>query len=275
MGGRSGSSPSAIWPSKRTLVPRSPTSARPSPTCDGPQRVGLPRLDRPATQDHVRRRRGGGRAGHGLHHRARRRAARRAAGPGLAVRPEQEGPGPVSHAEPRRPDGAREPGRVGRSGQYGRSGGRVRPVARLPRRRRRTRGHHGAGTGVVENHAATGVAQFVTGLSHADLDSTVHPGTVAYQLGARLVTTTQPASAVEREPRGHWGVVALFLAAIAVALLLNGFAEHTVGRTSTPSPDTGGGSSGLDDARPVLDLSREPPRAMGMPARTVAVTFDD
>jgi cellulose synthase/poly-beta-1,6-N-acetylglucosamine synthase-like glycosyltransferase/peptidoglycan/xylan/chitin deacetylase (PgdA/CDA1 family) len=70
-------------------------------------------------------------------------------------------------------------------------------------------------------------------------------------------------------------VVALFLAAIAVALLLNGFAEHTVGRTSTPSPDTGGGSSGLDDARPVLDLSREPPRAMGMPARTVAVTFDD
>ncbi|HEU5160487.1 MAG TPA: bifunctional polysaccharide deacetylase/glycosyltransferase family 2 protein [Streptosporangiaceae bacterium] len=79
-----------------------------------------------------------------------------------------------------------------------------------------------------------------------------------------------------REPRGHWGVVALFLAAVAVALLLNGFAEHTVGGARTAPPDTGSGAgSGLSDSRPVLDLSRRPARALGMPARTVALTFDD
>jgi cellulose synthase/poly-beta-1,6-N-acetylglucosamine synthase-like glycosyltransferase/peptidoglycan/xylan/chitin deacetylase (PgdA/CDA1 family) len=68
----------------------------------------------------------------------------------------------------------------------------------------------------------------------------------------------------------------LLLGVLTVALGFQGFARHGTGPAGTSEATTG---PGLDPAErptgPVLDLSGPSPRARGMPARTIALTFDD
>jgi peptidoglycan/xylan/chitin deacetylase (PgdA/CDA1 family) len=68
-------------------------------------------------------------------------------------------------------------------------------------------------------------------------------------------------------------VLGAMLTALALALLVNGFTEHAVGRSSTVPAV--GAASGLDRQRPILDLSGPAPRSVPLPAKTVALTFDD
>jgi cellulose synthase/poly-beta-1,6-N-acetylglucosamine synthase-like glycosyltransferase/peptidoglycan/xylan/chitin deacetylase (PgdA/CDA1 family) len=63
------------------------------------------------------------------------------------------------------------------------------------------------------------------------------------------------------------------LAALAMALLVDGFTHHAVGRSSTVG--LRGTNAGLSDQGPVLDLSGPQPRSAPLPDKTVALTFDD
>ena len=76
-----------------------------------------------------------------------------------------------------------------------------------------------------------------------------------------------------RLPRSRWLALAAMLAALTMALILDGFSQHAVGRSSTVAPV--GPGSGLDGQGPVLDLSEPQPRSAPLPDKTVALTFDD
>jgi cellulose synthase/poly-beta-1,6-N-acetylglucosamine synthase-like glycosyltransferase/peptidoglycan/xylan/chitin deacetylase (PgdA/CDA1 family) len=73
--------------------------------------------------------------------------------------------------------------------------------------------------------------------------------------------------------RSRWLALAAMLAAVGMALVVDGFSHHAVGRSSTVVPR--GASSGLDAQGPILDLSGPQPRSAPLPDRTVALTFDD
>jgi cellulose synthase/poly-beta-1,6-N-acetylglucosamine synthase-like glycosyltransferase/peptidoglycan/xylan/chitin deacetylase (PgdA/CDA1 family) len=76
-----------------------------------------------------------------------------------------------------------------------------------------------------------------------------------------------------RSPRGHWALLALFLAALLVALLLNGYASRVEG--SGTQPRGHGDLAGLPATAAILDLSAAEPRSVAPPRRTVALTFED
>jgi hypothetical protein len=72
--------------------------------------------------------------------------------------------------------------------------------------------------------------------------------------------------------------LAAMLAALTMALLVDGFARHEVGRSSTlpaAGPAAAPAAPGLDTAGPVLDLGGPRPRSAALPDKTVALTFDD
>ncbi|MCW2918158.1 MAG: polysaccharide deacetylase [Actinomycetia bacterium] len=81
--------------------------------------------------------------------------------------------------------------------------------------------------------------------------------------------------AKRRDPRGHWFLLLLGGLAFICTLLLEGFAHGAVGEaphhapTGGPAPDqvTGGGA--------VLNLSGGTLHSLHMPAKTIALTFDD
>jgi len=77
-----------------------------------------------------------------------------------------------------------------------------------------------------------------------------------------------------RLPRTRWIVLAAMVLALATALLVDGFARHEVGRSSTV-PAAGPAATGLGATGPVLDLSGPQPRSAPIPEKTVALTFDD
>ncbi|HEV7864316.1 MAG TPA: glycosyltransferase, partial [Acidimicrobiia bacterium] len=74
-------------------------------------------------------------------------------------------------------------------------------------------------------------------------------------------------------PRARWLAVSAMVAALGLALLVDGFVIHEVGRSSTAVP--GGEVAGLDRQGPVLDLSGPQIRSASLPDKTVALTFDD
>src|SRR5581483_2993759 len=76
-----------------------------------------------------------------------------------------------------------------------------------------------------------------------------------------------------RRPPSHWVVFASVLAALALALLVQGYAREEVGRSSTEAP--GAPVPGLEGAGPVLDLSGPVVRSVSPPAGEIALTFDD
>ncbi|WP_228010757.1 bifunctional polysaccharide deacetylase/glycosyltransferase family 2 protein [Nonomuraea phyllanthi] len=81
-----------------------------------------------------------------------------------------------------------------------------------------------------------------------------------------------------KDPRGHWFMLATGLLLVAAMLVLNGYVTNVAGETQAvplavdnPSPD-------LERARrggPVLNLTGGKPASARLPARTVALTFDD
>ncbi len=75
------------------------------------------------------------------------------------------------------------------------------------------------------------------------------------------------------KPPSHWVLFSVLLAALAVALLVQGVARQEVGRSSTSS--SGEAAPGLAGIGPVFDPSMADIRSVTAPAKEVALTFDD
>ncbi len=73
----------------------------------------------------------------------------------------------------------------------------------------------------------------------------------------------------------HWYTLAIALIALAVALGLQGYARHEIGRASTQGTDRSPGVESLAEAGPIIDASQATPRSSAVPAKTIALTFDD
>ncbi|POM23132.1 Poly-beta-1,6-N-acetyl-D-glucosamine synthase [Actinomadura rubteroloni] len=78
------------------------------------------------------------------------------------------------------------------------------------------------------------------------------------------------------EPRGHWALLALGGLALAALLLLDGFAHGAVGEGPhrTP-PHPAPAPAAVTSGGPVLNLADGTPRSRRLPAKTIALTFDD
>lgn len=76
-----------------------------------------------------------------------------------------------------------------------------------------------------------------------------------------------------RQPRAHWVLLILALAVLLGALALNGYAEGMAGGTAPARATPADAVAGL--AGPVLRMDGPVPVARAMPARTIALTFDD
>jgi peptidoglycan/xylan/chitin deacetylase (PgdA/CDA1 family) len=104
-----------------------------------------------------------------------------------------------------------------------------------------------------------------------------HPGVPGRSRRANLV---RPAShRKSRTPRGHWFLVSLFVLVFAVGLLVEGYTRGVLGENSSdqPAPGTQGGAApaAVASGGPVISVAGAHARSYAMPARTVALTFDD
>jgi poly-beta-1,6 N-acetyl-D-glucosamine synthase len=88
-----------------------------------------------------------------------------------------------------------------------------------------------------------------------------------------LARAPRPAPHTSRLPRSRWIVLGAMVTALAMALLIEGFTLHEVGRSSTVAPV--GPRPDLAVQGPVLDLSGATPHSAPLPDKTVALTFDD
>jgi poly-beta-1,6 N-acetyl-D-glucosamine synthase len=78
-----------------------------------------------------------------------------------------------------------------------------------------------------------------------------------------------------RLPRSRWIALGAMVMALTLALLVDGYARHEVGGSSTVAaagPVVGAGGPG---SGPVVDLSGAASRSAPLPDKTVALTFDD
>src|SRR5260370_31244770 len=78
-----------------------------------------------------------------------------------------------------------------------------------------------------------------------------------------------------QQPPSHWTLLVLFLVALCLALVVEGYTTHEFGRSSTQPGGSGSEPAGLGDPGSVLDLSGPGVRAASPPPRVVALTFDD
>src|SRR5437764_3390305 len=74
-----------------------------------------------------------------------------------------------------------------------------------------------------------------------------------------------------RQPRSHWVVVGVLVAALLVALLAQGYARRQVGRSTTVAP----GAPAPAPPGSLLSFSHGAVRRVAPPPMTVALTFDD
>jgi cellulose synthase/poly-beta-1,6-N-acetylglucosamine synthase-like glycosyltransferase/peptidoglycan/xylan/chitin deacetylase (PgdA/CDA1 family) len=82
-----------------------------------------------------------------------------------------------------------------------------------------------------------------------------------------------------RAPRGHWILVSLVMFVFAIGLLIEGYTHGVLGENSADEP-TVGPQAGAAPARvlnggPVIQVTGSAERSYSMPAKTVALTFDD
>ena len=81
-----------------------------------------------------------------------------------------------------------------------------------------------------------------------------------------------------REPRAHWFLLALGLVVLLAELMLNGVINHVgaegiaVGPASTDSAEV---PDALLNGGPVIRITGDTVATRAMPARTIALTFDD
>ena len=74
-------------------------------------------------------------------------------------------------------------------------------------------------------------------------------------------------------PPSHWVLFGVLVAALAVALLVQGAARQEIGRSSTRAP--GAVAPGLGPVGPVFDPSGAAIRSVRPPVKEIALTFDD
>jgi len=82
-----------------------------------------------------------------------------------------------------------------------------------------------------------------------------------------------------RTPRGHWAFVALVLLVFGTALVVEGYTHGVLGESPQTANLAGsygpGGPHKLVDGGPVINATGRTPYSYRMPAKTVALTFDD
>ena len=82
-----------------------------------------------------------------------------------------------------------------------------------------------------------------------------------------------------RTPRAHWVLVSLVMFVFAVGLLVEGYTRGVLGENSADQPHAashaGGVPAAIADGGPVIQVAGPRVRSYRMPARTVALTFDD
>ncbi|MFI6602617.1 bifunctional polysaccharide deacetylase/glycosyltransferase family 2 protein [Nonomuraea sp. NPDC050536] len=90
------------------------------------------------------------------------------------------------------------------------------------------------------------------------------------------VTTTVQAPRRQPDPRGHWLVVLCGVLLMVGALVLNGYATNEVGEThAAPATSSSEDLGGVDRGGPLVNLTGEGSQSARVPAKTVALTFDD
>src|SRR5258706_12709060 len=84
---------------------------------------------------------------------------------------------------------------------------------------------------------------------------------------------------VRRGPRAHWVLLCLFVSVLLAELCLNGYVSHVGAEGGGPSaaPSTGSAApSAVTGGAPVQRIGADGSvTSRGMPAKTIALTFDD
>jgi len=80
-----------------------------------------------------------------------------------------------------------------------------------------------------------------------------------------------------RTPRGHWALVSLVMLVLAAGLLVEGYTRGILGENGAdvPSAHTAGAPAPIVNGGPVIKVDGSSVRSYALPARTVALTFDD
>ena len=82
-----------------------------------------------------------------------------------------------------------------------------------------------------------------------------------------------------RAPRGHWVLVSLVMLVFAAGLTVEGYTRGVLGENSSTEPSPGrhaaAAPAAVASGGPVIRMAGSHPRSYTMPARTVALTFDD
>jgi cellulose synthase/poly-beta-1,6-N-acetylglucosamine synthase-like glycosyltransferase/peptidoglycan/xylan/chitin deacetylase (PgdA/CDA1 family) len=105
-----------------------------------------------------------------------------------------------------------------------------------------------------------------------------------YRTGApgpsrRASRARPPSHRRSRAPRGHWVLVSLVMLVFAAGLTVEGYTRGVLGENSATEPVPGGHAAAAPAAvasgGPVITMAGSHPSSYTMPARTVALTFDD
>ncbi|MGW5411097.1 bifunctional polysaccharide deacetylase/glycosyltransferase family 2 protein [Actinomadura geliboluensis] len=95
-------------------------------------------------------------------------------------------------------------------------------------------------------------------------------------MGTQQHQEEEPLTVRRSEPRGHWILLLLGGLALAVLLLLDGFANGALGEAPRDEPaHPAPAPSRALTGGPVLNLADATPRSRRMPPKTIALTFDD
>jgi cellulose synthase/poly-beta-1,6-N-acetylglucosamine synthase-like glycosyltransferase/peptidoglycan/xylan/chitin deacetylase (PgdA/CDA1 family) len=80
-----------------------------------------------------------------------------------------------------------------------------------------------------------------------------------------------------RTPRGHWILVSLIMVVFLIGLLIEGYTHGVLGENSADEPEAGGRAApaAVLNGGPVINAASARERSYSMPARTIALTFDD
>nr|WP_269085589.1 glycosyltransferase [Nonomuraea pusilla] len=128
---------------------------------------------------------------------------------------------------------------------------------------------HASGPAVAPGHPSAP--------SH-DSGAAAAPGRPSRRTGAPSRASGAGGRSRKADPRGHWFLVAVALLLMTGALVLHGYATNEVGETAVAPAADAGSSPEAERVRrggPLVNATGQGPRSLRLPARTVALTFDD